>query len=122
MEEIWKPILNFEGLYEVSNLGRIRSLGNYTHKGTHIKKPTKTEKGYLKIQLYKDGKRFSFRVHRIVAEAFISNPNNLPEVNHKDENKLNNSVANLEWCDHVYNQRYGTRNQRISKTMKSRIC
>lgn len=100
--EMWKPISGYEGLYEVSNFGRVKSLkfgkekiltpGNY--------------KGYLSVQLCKDGKRKMMRVHRLVAEAFIPNPNKLETVNHKDEDKTNNSANNLEWMSSVDNVAY----------------
>ena len=117
MEEEWKDIKNLEGLYQVSNLGRILSL-NYLHTGkSKLLKPVKTKKGYLTVQLYKNGKRKMCSVHRLVAETFLPNPDNLPQVNHKDEDKTNNRVDNLEWCDNKYNINYGTHNERISKTM-----
>lgn len=125
MQEAWKDIPNFEGYYQVSNFGRIRSItrkaktkilnNNYrTIKGQLIS-PAKTKDGYLKVSLSKKHKRYYFRVHRLVANAFLSNPNNYPVINHKDENKLNNRVDNLEWCSIKYNCNYGTRNERISK-------
>lgn len=117
MEEIWKPIENYENLYEVSTLGRIRSLYNYRGK-YHILKP-RLKKGYLQIGLRKHNKRCWYAVHRIVSKAFIPNPNNLPCVNHKNQNKLDNSVSNLEWCTYHYNNVYGDRIQKcIEKTGK----
>lgn len=116
MNEIWKDIKNFEGLYQVSNLGRIKSLErktNYIYKkgGQHlikekIIKQFQNKYGYLKCFLYKNGTRKTFNVHRLVAQAFIPNPNNLPQVNHKDENKKNNNIVNLEWCSNQYNAKY----------------
>ena len=116
MIEEWRPIEGYEGLYEVSNLGRVRSLdmyvkvgyGNYRlHKGK-VLSPTKNKNGYLKVNLYCNGKQKTIDVHRLVTEAFLPNPDNLPQVNHKDENKTNNRVENLEWCDVKYNLSYGT--------------
>ena len=105
--EVWKPVPNYEGLYEVSNLGRVRSLDHFVSSGIkHNKKVIKKGKllnpsfcrGYKKITLSKDNKRVSKQVHRLVAQAFLLNKDNLPQVNHKDGNKLNNTVDNLEWC------------------------
>lgn len=117
MEEIWKDVIGYEGFYEVSNLGNIRSVTRIK-KGKTLK-PLKRSHGYLAIQLWGKGGNSrgfkTFSIHRLVAEAFIPNPNNYLEVNHIDEDKTNNKVENLEWCDRVYNCRIGTRGQRISK-------
>lgn len=117
MIEIFKDIAGYKGLYQVSNWGTVKSLGNGNSNNSKEKilKPTKDKKGYLTVDLYKDGKRKIYKVHRLVAQAFIENPNNLPQVNHKDENKKNNAASNLEWCDAKYNINYGTRNEKISK-------
>lgn len=103
--EIWRKIEGFD--YEVSNLGRVRSLGiDIYHKGKILKPINKH--GYLSVGLCKEGcKPKHFQVHRLVATAFIPNPNNLPFINHKDENPLNNCVDNLEWCTPKYNVNYG---------------
>ena len=105
MKEIWKDIKNYEGLYKASNFGKIKSI----KKGILLKPFTNT-RGYLQVDLYKCGKHKHFLVHRIIAETFLENKNNLEEVNHKDENKLNNNINNLEWCTSKYNCNYGTRN------------
>lgn len=117
MEEIWKDIKGYEGLYQVSNLGRVKSLGNGKSNNSKVKilKPCKNKDGYFLITLSKNNKKKSYRINRLVASAFIPNPNNLTQVNHKDEDKTNNRVDNLEWCDSKYNTNYGTRNKRISK-------
>lgn len=112
-EEIWKPILGYEGLYEVSNLGRVRSLQGRCRKKGHILSPGKkfSRSGTrydLKVLLVNRGEKKNRLVSRLVAIAFIPNPNNLPQVNHKDENPTNNRAENLEWCDCLYNVRYGT--------------
>lgn len=107
--EIWLPVVGFEGLYEVSSLGRVKSLRNrYGTYREKILKQGKYKDGYLKVLLYKDEKKKTCRVNRLVAIAFIDNPNNFRCVNHKDENKTNNCVDNLEWCTHQYNLNYGT--------------
>lgn len=113
MEE-WKNIEGYDGLYKVSNLGRVKSLGNGNSNNSKEKllKPIKRKGGYLAVSLYKEGKLKKFSVHRLVAQSFIENPNNFNEVNHKDENKVNNSVNNLEWCDRKYNCNFGKRNER----------
>lgn len=110
-KEVWKDIIDYEGLYQVSNLGRVKSLFRYKR----ILKPQKDIHGYLKVGLYKNGKCKLFNIHKLVANAFIENPNNYKYVNHKDENKTNNRVENLEFCSFYYNLMYGTRVQRIAE-------
>lgn len=120
--EIWKPKKDYEGLYEVSNFGRVKSL-NYRNTGrTELLNLFKDIGGYLKVGLNKNGKKKIFFVHRLVAETFIPNPNNLPFINHIDENKKNNSVDNLEWCTREYNNNYGTRNERSAKARINGKC
>ena len=96
-KEIWRDVVGFEGLYKVSNLGNVKSLGNNKNKKEKILKPSKTIWGYLQVWLRKDGRRYAKTVHRLVAEAFIPNPDNFPEINHKSEDKTDNSVKNIEW-------------------------
>lgn len=123
--EIWKDISGYEGLYQVSNLGRVKSLERIDNNNHPVKekiiKPYKTIGGYMQVCLWKNGKVKHLQIHRLVAQAFIPNPYNLPECNHKDENPLNNCVENLEWCDHKYNINYGTRTEKASEKMKGHI-
>ena len=121
MTEIYKDIKDLEGLYQVSNFGQILSLNYHRSGKPRLLKPDTIRNGYLKVLLYKDGKKKKFLVHRLVAEAFIPNPDNLPCVNHKDEDKTNNSVENLEWCSHEYNINYGTHNERSAKTRSKKV-
>lgn len=131
--EVWRAVVGYEGYYEVSNFGRLKSLSRVDYKGhvrkERILKPTKKKNGYLHLILSKNGVRKDFLVHRLVAEAFIPNPDNLLIVNHRDENKENNFVfvkedgsvdfqkSNLEWCDYRYSTKYGTRTERAAKAM-----
>lgn len=122
MEEIWKDIKGYEGLYQVSNLGNIKSL-NYNKTGKEkILKPTKQSCNYLRITLSKNGKGKIFLIHRLVAETFLPNPYNLPQVNHKDENTENNCVENLEFCDRKYNINWGTGVKRSAKNRTNGKC
>ena len=115
MKEVWKDIPNYEGLYQVSNLGRVKSFRqstNHRYESEYILKPIHANNGYCQVTLYDNTIRHKFLIHRLVAEAFIPNPENLPQVNHKDENPYNNAASNLEWCTNDYNSHYGTRIQR----------
>ena len=123
-EEIWKPVKNYEGLYEVSNKGRVKrleqdfvdSIGRKYHKKERILKNSTNSNGYFHVALRNNkGKQKFLRVHRLVAEAFIPNPDDKSEVNHKDEIKTNNCVENLEWATHKENMNYGTRTERATK-------
>ena len=112
MKEIWKDIDGYEGLYQISNLGRVKSLKYHNNKfkltvsREKILKPC-IHSNYYCVILTKNKNHKNYSVHRLVAQAFIPNPKNLPCVNHKDENKLNNEVSNLEWCTYKYNSNYG---------------
>ncbi len=116
MQEVWKDIEGYEGYYQVSNLGRVKGL-----KFKRLLKLYCDSYGYPIVVLSKEGIHRTRTVHRLVAETFIPNINKLPSVNHKDENKLNNSVDNLEWCDIKYNCNYGTRNKQISKRVSKKV-
>ena len=122
MNEEWRDIKGYEGLYQISNLGRVKSLARATNnqygKVDKILSTTPDTGGYLHLNLCKNGKSKPFKVHRLVALHFIDNPNNYKEVNHKDENKQNNKVDNLEWCTSKYNCNYGTRTKRQSEKIK----
>ena len=119
-KEVWKDIEGYEGVYQVSNKRRVKSL-SYHHSGKEgILKQCKSKDGYLKVCLFKNGKQTTFSVHRIVASAFINNYNNYPEINHKDEDKTNNCVENLEWCDRKYNVNYGSAIEKMVQTRKLR--
>lgn len=123
MKEIWKDIPGYEGLYQVSNQGRIKSFRKSSKYGCpdeFILKSTVSNNGYAQITLY--GKtRSKHLVHRLVAEAFVQNPDNLPQINHKDENRLNNRADNLEWCTAKYNNKYGTARLRMAITKGRKI-
>lgn len=120
MEEIWKDVVGYEGIYQVSNTGRVRSLSrhrivgwaDYTSKEMMLKQ-SENRCGYKFVWLHKNKDRKIFKIHRLVAEAFIPNPNNFRCINHKDENKANNHAENLEWCNHSYNNNYGARNHKV---------
>lgn len=125
MREIWKDIVGYEGLYSVSNLGRVKSLKRLLNDGRlwkeRILKP-ETNHGYLRVRLCDNNGKKHKRVHILVAEAFIPNPNDYPYVNHKDENKSNNRVDNLEWCTAKYNSNYGSCTFKIAKKLAKPIA
>lgn len=136
MKEIWKDIKDYEGLYQISNYGRVKRLSkqkrNYNINTKNydiiilpdkIVTPQLNQYGYYRIGLTKNGKRKCYSVHRLVAQSFIPNPENKLQINHKDENKQNNCVDNLEWRTAKYNANYGTRNKRTGrKQMKLILC
>lgn len=107
--ETFLSVPGYDGLYEVSNLGNVKSL-----RSGKILKQSNDSHGYKMVSLTKNGKSRCFGIHRLVAMTFIPNPENLPEVNHKDESHDNNSVENLEWCSRKYNLNYGTYRERMS--------
>lgn len=127
--EIWKDVVGFEGLYQVSNFGNVRSVTRFITRSdgkTYLKKRKQlksfvTNKGYEYVMLNDfNSKQHLKTVHRLVAQAFVDNPGNLAVVNHKDENKLNNAATNLEWCTQSYNMTYNQVNRRVSSKLKGR--
>lgn len=125
-EETWKPVVDYEGYYEVSNLGNIRSVSHlisgYVNGGfrTYYTKSSSlkhniSKVGYVMVSLSKQGKVKHFNLHRLVAKAFIPNPNNFPCINHKDEDKTNNNIKNLEWCTKKHNANWGSNPRRLSE-------
>lgn len=124
--EVWKEILGFDILYEVSNLGRVRTRyfkeRGYTFEYRFLK-PVDNGNGYLRFNWKLNGKQKTVYLHKLVATAFVENPNGYKEVNHLDENKKNNYADNLQWVSHVENCNHGTRNKRVAeKTSKSILC
>lgn len=119
-EEVWKDIEEYEGLYQVSNFGRVKSLKRYSINNANTKnrllKLSLNRKGYLNVTLCKNGKYKSHRIHRLVAQAFIPNPENKPQVNHIDEIKTNNMVSNLNWMTNKENRNHGTAIKRMCVT------
>ena len=103
-------IKGYEGIYAITSCGKV-----WSYKTKRFLKTIKTQKGYEKVYLYKDNIVKHPTIHKLVATAYIPNPNNFPQINHKDENKENNSVNNLEWCTNKYNSNYGTRNIRMAR-------
>ena len=114
MKEIWKSITGFEGLYEVSSLGKVRSLPRYVACKNNsnrfingkILNPSVSHDGYKYVDLSNKCIKYRFKIHRLIAISFIDNPKNNPQINHKDGNKLNNNVSNLEWCTNSENQKH----------------
>lgn len=118
MKEKWKKIKNYED-YEISSYGNVKSLKKESKK---LLKPSKSSSGYLQIILCKNGKTKSYFIHKLVANTFIKNENNYKEINHIDENKLNNCVDNLEWCNRKYNMNYGSVKKRISNAKAIKVA
>lgn len=113
-QEVWKDIKGYEGLYQISNLGRVKSFPRAGTKGGILKQFTNGH-GYTTVSLFKDKLLKTYLVHRLVGNHFLENPDNLPQINHKDENRKNSCVTNLEWCTCKYNNNYGSKNTKLSK-------
>lgn len=102
----WKDVVGYEGLYQISNRGEVKS---FVRKGGDELKQAVDHQGYKSVVLCKDKVKKRFKIHKLVSKAFIPNLDNLPVINHKDENKNNNKTSNLEWCDYSYNNSYGSK-------------
>ena len=127
-EETWKPIIGYEKSYEVSNLGNVRSIDRFVNNKNGVPNSIRngrqlaqfhTSMGYLRVGLKANGKEENYFVHRLVAEAFIPNPNHYSCINHKDENRSNNCVSNLEWCSYKYNNDYGNRKSKVFQSRET---
>ena len=129
MSEEWGDVVGYEGLYQVSDQGRVKSLerkvshwrGGERIQKERILKPDVSQDGYLRVGLYAGGKRKWFRVHRLVCEAFHDNPDNKSDVNHINEDKADNRAVNLEWCTAKENNNHGTRNERSAKNRSKSV-
>lgn len=134
LNEIWKDIKGYEGLYQVSNFGRVKSLErikngrktlNEEYSSLPVKerilKPSITNSGYLQVVLFKNNVGTTCKIHRLVAEAFLPNPNNYPCVNHKNCIKTDDTVENLEWCDYQYNNTYADRMDKIKQKLSKPV-
>ena len=131
-EELWKPITGYEGLYEVSDFGRVRTVEHFEKAGDRIRirrsriKKEIVRGRYLAVELSKNGVNTKYSLHRLVAENFLENPNGLPIVNHKDQNPHNNRADNLEWCTTKYNVHYADADKKRRESMdwyyKSEKC
>jgi len=123
--EVWRDVAGYEGFYQVSNKGNVYSVERINSNGRKcggiILKPIPTITGYLQVNLCKNGERKNTYIHRLVAEAFILNQNNYLEINHKDENKANNYVKNLEWCTREHNVNHGKRNEKASQKLSKKV-
>ena len=119
MKEEWRDIIGYEGLYQVSNLGRVKSFLYYNGTNERIIKPIRLKNGYYNVSLSKNKISKKIYIHRLVADAFIPNPNSYPIINHKDENPSNNCADNLEWCTQKYNMNYGKLKEKQKRESKS---
>ena len=129
-KEIWKDVVGYEGIYQVSSMGNVRSIdreivdvnGNIRKYTGNTMKLELSKEGYWRVGLNYKGSKVKFLVHRLVAMAFIPNPNNLPEINHKNEIKNDNRVGNLEWCTSKYNSNYGSAKYRNIEKIRKKVA
>ena len=121
-KEIWRDIEGYEGLYQVSDQGRVKSLVRKGRKSERILKPGVMHDGYVGVNLYSGGKPKTLKVHRLVCEAFHENPDNKPQVNHINEIKTDNRASNLEWCTRKQNINHGSRNERVAKAQSKPVA
>ena len=125
ISEVWKDIAGYEGVYKVSDKGNVRSVDRVDFRGRKrdgiTLKPRYDKDGYLRVTLYKNGKGKNKSVHRLVLETFVPNLNNYPDANHRDEDKTNNELSNLEWCTRKQNVNHGTRNKKISQKLSKKV-
>ena len=123
--EVWKDVVGFEGLYRVSDKGKVHSVARKDSIGRkcgeRMLTPRYDKDGYLRVTLHKNGKHKTRFIHRLVAGAFVPNPNGYSEINHRDENKVNNYANNLEWCTREYNNNYGTRSGRSAQAQSKKV-
>lgn len=124
-EEIWRGVVGFEGVYKVSDKGNVYSVGRKDalgrKRGGRMLKPSYDKDGYLRVTLCKNGKHKTRFIHRLVADAFVPNHNGYSEINHRDENKVNNYANNLEWCTREHNVNHGTLIERSSQTRSKKV-
>ena len=119
--EVWKDVVGYEGFYKVSNKGNVRSLDRGHRRRGRVLKQGYNTGGYPQVSLSKNGKSKTKTVHRLVAEAFLPNSNGLPQVVRRDEDKDNNNVENLKWCDSMYDMNYGTRTERLAQARSKKV-
>ena len=121
-KEVWRDVKGYEGLYQVSDQGRVKSLGRKWRKSERFLKPVVRHDGYVVVGLYSGGKPKTFKVHRLVCEAFHENPDNKPQVNHINEIKTDNRACNLEWATARENSNFGTRTERSGKAQSKPVA
>ena len=121
-KDIWRDVEGYEGLYQVSDQGRVKSLERKGRRKERFLKPGMDKDGYLFVNLWAGGKQKNHKVHRLVCQAFHENPGNKPQVNHINEIKTDNRASNLEWCTYAENNNHGTRNERVAKAQSKPVA